>query len=59
MINEKDAIEFQKLYEKETGEKISFELSFEIAENVVELFRLIYKPIRKGSEVCTKNDSTT
>ncbi len=47
MITESDALKFQKLYEKETGEKLSLEESLECAESVVEMIRSIYKPIKK------------
>jgi hypothetical protein len=58
MITESDAKAFQILYEKETGEKISLEEAFGIAESLVEMIRLIYKPIkRKDSDQCTRGAS--
>jgi hypothetical protein len=57
MITESDAKKFQILYEKETGEKISLKEAFEISENLVELVRSVYKPIKKRSDMCTKNKS--
>lgn len=58
MITESDAKAFQILYEKETGEKISLEEAFEIAESLVEMVRMVYKPIkRKDSDRCTRGAS--
>lgn len=58
MITESDAKAFQILYEKEKGEKISLEEAFEIAESLVEIARLTYKPIkRKDSDQCTRGAS--
>lgn len=58
MLRESDAKAFQILYEKETGEKISLEEAFEIAESLVEMVRLVYKPIkRKDSDQCTRGAS--
>lgn len=59
MITESDAKQFQILFEEETGEKISLEESFEIAENLADMIREVYKPIKKSSGMCTKNESTT
>lgn len=47
MITETRAKQFQIIYEKETGEKISLEQAIGYAENLVEMIRLIYKPIKK------------
>lgn len=47
MITEPDVKKFQILYEKETGEKISLEESFEILESMVDMVRSVYKPIKK------------
>lgn len=47
MITESDAIKFQELFKKETGEEISLEEAFDCAESLVEMIRLIYKPIKK------------
>jgi len=49
MITEADAKKFQILYEREFGQKLSFEESLECAESLVEMVRHIYKPIKKGS----------
>lgn len=58
MITESDAKQFQILYEKETGEKISLEESLEMAESLVEMVRLVYKPIkRRDSGLCTRKTS--
>ncbi len=48
MITETRAKQFQMLYEKETGEKISLEEAFSCAESLVEMVRLVYKPIKKA-----------
>ena len=47
MITETRAKQFQMIYEKETGEKISLEEAFRCAESLVEMIRFIYKPIKK------------
>ena len=57
MITKSDAKKFQILYENETGEKISLAESFEILENMVEMIRLVYKPIKKDSNECTKDEN--
>ena len=57
MITESDAKQFQLIYEKETGEKISLEESFEMAESLVEMIRLVYKPIKRDSGQCTRETS--
>lgn len=54
MITESDAIKFQELFEKEAGEKITLEESFEMAESLVEMIRLVYKPLKRGSAACTE-----
>lgn len=60
MITESDAKNFILTYEKETGEKISLAESFEILESLVEMVRLVYKPIKNPDyKPCTKNKSTT
>jgi len=48
MISEARAKQFQMIYEKETGEKISLEEAFNCAESLVEMIRLVYKPIKKA-----------
>ena len=57
MITESDAKKFQKLFEKETGEKISLEEAFEIAENLVDMVKLTYKSINKKEYECTSRES--
>jgi len=47
MITENHARKFQMLYEKETGKKISLGEAFECADSLVEMVRLVYKPIKK------------
>jgi hypothetical protein len=58
MITESDAIKFQKLYEEKTGESISLDEAFEMAESLVSMIRYIYKPIKKeNSDQCTSSES--
>ena len=58
MITESDAKAFKIIYENETGDKISLEEAFEIAESLVEMIRLVYKPIkRKDSDQCTRGEN--
>lgn len=48
MITEADAGKFQELYKIETGKDISLEEALECARNLVEMVRLVYRPIKKG-----------
>lgn len=48
MITESDAKKFQELYKAETGKEISSAEALECARNLVEMVRLIYRPIKKG-----------
>lgn len=58
MITESDAIKFQKLFENETGEKISLEEAFDCAESLVRMIQLIYKPIKmEDYEKCTSGET--
>lgn len=55
-MTEQDIRKFQDLFEGETGEKISLEEAWECAESLVEMIRLVYKPIKKKDyEKCTNN----
>jgi hypothetical protein len=47
MITEERAKQFQILYQKETGKNLSLEEAFRCAESLVEIVRLVYKPIKK------------
>lgn len=47
MITEADAQKFQILYKQETNKDISLAEAFSCAESLVEMIRLIYKPIKK------------
>lgn len=58
MITESDARKFQELFKKETGEEITLEEALEISESLVEMVRLVYKPIKMGSESCTRKTDT-
>ena len=58
MITDSDVKKFQRLYEQEFGKKISLEESLECTESLVEMIKLIYKPIRKNvREPFTKKDN--
>lgn len=48
MITESDAKKFQELYKAETGKEISSAEALECARNLVEMVRLVYRPIKKG-----------
>jgi len=48
MITEADIIKFKELYRTETRQGISSEEAFECVRNLVELLRIIYKPIKKN-----------
>lgn len=55
-MTENDVKRFQSLLEKETGEKVSLEEAGGYAESLIEMIRLVYKPITKKAYVrCTKN----
>lgn len=43
--SKEDIIEFQKLYEKDTGENVSFEEAREMWERLVRLYLLLAKPL--------------
>jgi hypothetical protein len=42
-----DVVRFQEIYKKETGNDISYEEALESATSLVEMIRLVYKPIKK------------
>lgn len=46
-MTESDVRKFQDLFEKESGENISLEEAWECAQSLVDMIRLIYKPIKK------------
>lgn len=46
-ITTEDVKKFQELYKKEKGEDISYEESCECITNLVNLLRIVYKPITK------------
>lgn len=48
MLSEEKVKQFQEIYEKETGEKISLEEASECAEKLINLVRLVYKPIKRA-----------
>ena len=47
-ITEKDVAKFKELYKKETGKDISDEEALECATSLVEMIKLVYKPIKKS-----------
>lgn len=47
MLPDKAVIEFQEIYERKFGEKLSFNEAKIRAENFINLMRLITKPIPK------------
>ena len=47
-ITEKDVAKFKELYKKETGEDISDEEALSSVASLVEMIKLIYKPIKKS-----------
>lgn len=47
-ITEKDVAKFKELYKKETGEDISDEEALDSVTSLVEMIKLIYKPIKKS-----------
>lgn len=44
MLTDADVKEFQKLYEKEFGTGISFEVAKRYARQLLDLLRAVYKP---------------
>lgn len=55
-MTESDVKKFQLIFERETGEKISLEEAWECAESLVQVIRLVYKPIKKKDyKKCTNN----
>lgn len=55
-MNEQEIKNFQYLFERETGQTISLEEARECAESLIEMIRLVYKPITKKDYArCTKN----
>ena len=40
--------EFKKIYRRELGEEISNEKARELGEDLISLFRIIYRPIPEG-----------
>lgn len=56
----KEAIEeFQEIYAEEFGETISDEEAQEIGENLISLFRIIYRPIPNTDKQSLKDEKDT
>ena len=47
-ITKEDIEKFQELYKKEKNEEISYEEAQECITNLVNLLRIVYKPIKKS-----------
>jgi len=53
----KEAIEeFKEIYEREFGETISDEKAQELGQNLVSLFKIIYRPIPENKEEKNNKD---
>ena len=53
----KEAIrEFQEIYKEKFGEEISDQRALELGNNLLNLFKVIYKPISKNNEPRGKNN---
>ena len=50
MISKESLEEFKKIYKKEFGEEISDQEAFERATNLLNLYRILYKPDREIKE---------
>lgn len=50
MLSTKAVEEFKEIYERKFAKKISNEAALEMATELIELFRVIYRPIRKQNE---------
>ena len=61
MITDQELKEFKGLYKKEFGKDISDEEALESATSLINLMRVIYKPIKKSDfeEFCRKNNETS
>ncbi len=44
-LNQEDVDEFKEIYKEEFGKEISNQRALELAQNLLNLFRAIYKPI--------------
>ncbi|EKE21323.1 MAG: hypothetical protein ACD_7C00280G0003 [uncultured bacterium] len=45
---EKDSVEkFQEIYKQETGNEIAYQEALIMAEQIIELVRLVYHPIKR------------
>lgn len=47
-LSRSDIVKFQEIYKKETGKDISYAEALDSATSLVEMIRLIYKPIKKS-----------
>lgn len=55
-MTEQDIKNFNDLFRGETGQTLSLEEAKDCAESLVEMVRLVYKPItKKDYEKCTNN----
>ena len=58
MLTDKKVKEFQKMYFEEFGKKISFDKTKESATNLIDLYKLIFKPRPEPVETQTKSQDT-
>lgn len=54
MLTPKKIKYFQKIYKEEFGEEISDQVAFDMAKNLVDLYKLIFKPRPQNHEQKTK-----
>jgi hypothetical protein len=55
-ITKEDVLTFQKLYKMETGKEISYAEAQNCAIKLVEIIRLVYRPIKKKDFEKFKNE---
>jgi len=53
-INQKSIKDFQRIYQRKTGKKISISEARELGGKVFDLFMAIYEPIENKNETPTK-----
>lgn len=57
MIEETSVKKFQELYKTETGKNISYQEALEMAGQLIDLVRLVYRPIKKSEYEKWKTNS--
>jgi hypothetical protein len=53
-LSQKAIEEFKEIYQREFGKKLSDLEAQELAENLISLFKIIYRPIPKGKSQLDK-----